>query len=33
LVHDRLPPDMTDATRRGWSGTISRLERTVHAGS
>jgi hypothetical protein len=33
LVHDRLAPDMTDATRNGWSGTIIRLERTVRAGS
>jgi uncharacterized protein YndB with AHSA1/START domain len=35
LVHDRLDdlerrlPGMTDATRRGWSGTLVRLERTV----
>ncbi len=39
LVHDRLDglertmPGMTDATRRGWSGTLVRLERTVRAGS
>jgi uncharacterized protein YndB with AHSA1/START domain len=39
LVHDRLDglerslPGMTDATRRGWSGTLSRLEQTVSAGS
>jgi uncharacterized protein YndB with AHSA1/START domain len=33
LVHDRLSPDVTDATRRGWSGAIMRLERTLHAGS
>jgi uncharacterized protein YndB with AHSA1/START domain len=39
LVHDRLDglerrlPGMTDATRRGWSGTMSRLERTVCGGS
>jgi len=29
VVHDRLSPDVTDATRHGWSGTIMRLERTV----
>jgi len=39
LVHDRLDglerrlPGMTDATRRGWCGTIIRLERTVGGGS
>jgi uncharacterized protein YndB with AHSA1/START domain len=39
LVHARLDglersvPGMTDATRRGWSGTLSRLEQTVSAGS
>jgi hypothetical protein len=39
LVHDRLDdlerrvPGMTDATRRGWSGTIIRLERAVRTGS
>lgn len=39
LVHDRLDdlerrlPGMTDATRRGWSGTMIRLERAVRAGS
>jgi uncharacterized protein YndB with AHSA1/START domain len=32
LVHERLSPDVTDSTRRGWSGTITRLEQTVHAG-
>lgn len=31
LVHDRLSPDVTDATRSGWSGTIVRLERAVRA--
>jgi hypothetical protein len=35
LVHDRLDgleqrlPGMTDATRRGWSGTMIRLEHTL----
>ncbi len=35
LIHDRLDdlerrvPGMTDATRRGWSGTLIRLERAV----
>jgi uncharacterized protein YndB with AHSA1/START domain len=39
LVHDRLDelerrvPGMTDATRRGWSGTLLRLERTVRPGA
>ncbi len=39
LVHDRLDdlerrlPGMTDATRRGWSGTMIRLERAVRPGS
>jgi uncharacterized protein YndB with AHSA1/START domain len=39
LVHDRLDglertvPGMTDATRRGWSGTLVRLEQTVRADS
>jgi uncharacterized protein YndB with AHSA1/START domain len=39
LVHDRLDglerrlPGMTDATRRGWSGTMIRLERVLRAGS
>ena len=39
LVHDRLDdlerrlPGMTDATRRGWTGTIIRLERAVGADS
>jgi uncharacterized protein YndB with AHSA1/START domain len=39
LVHDRLDgleravPGMTDATRRGWSGTLGRLERTLREGS
>ena len=39
LVHDRLDglerrsPGMTDAIRRGWSGTMIRLERAVRAGS
>jgi uncharacterized protein YndB with AHSA1/START domain len=39
LVHDRLEdlerrsPGMTDATRRGWSGTLARLERAVGAGT
>jgi hypothetical protein len=33
LVHDRLSPDVTDATRRGWSGTMIRLERAVRADS
>jgi uncharacterized protein YndB with AHSA1/START domain len=39
LVHDRLDglerrmPGMTDAARRGWSGTVVRLERTLGSGS
>jgi uncharacterized protein YndB with AHSA1/START domain len=39
LVHDRLDglerrvPGFTDATRRGWAGTVIRLERAVRAGS
>ena len=39
LVHDRLDglerqrPGMTDATRRGWSGTLARLEQTLGADS
>ena len=37
LVHDRLDdlerqmPGMTEGTRRGWTGTMARLERTVRA--
>ena len=39
LVHDRVDglerqlPGMTDAIRRGWSGTLIRLERAVRADS
>jgi uncharacterized protein YndB with AHSA1/START domain len=38
LVHDRVDglerqlPGMTDAIRRGWSGTLIRLERAVRGG-
>ena len=33
LVHDRISPDVTDATQRGWAGTMTRLEQTVVADS
>jgi uncharacterized protein YndB with AHSA1/START domain len=33
LIHDRLSPDVSDAIRRGWSGTITRLEGAVRAAS
>ncbi len=33
LVHDRLSPDVTDSTRLGWSGTMTRLEQVISGGS
>jgi uncharacterized protein YndB with AHSA1/START domain len=33
LIHDRLSPDVTDATHSGWSGAIMRLEGAVSEGS
>ena len=33
LIHDRLSPGVTDATRCGWMGTMVRLERAVRAAS
>jgi uncharacterized protein YndB with AHSA1/START domain len=29
LIHDRLSPGVTDAIRRGWTGTMVRLEQAV----